>query len=224
MDKFEKILDKLGLFSIISSFVPGLIIGTDGYLFLLSTKSSENCISKYEFLFIILSLLFGIVFFELGHWFFTYIFKQDRLLFRTINGKTHFQKSNHLSLCKYEYDKVRDYLLRQDLVKAEKDQNVKESYKNVNWEGYRIYNYCKHRVKEHEIDNSTVAMSRTLCVFFLVSTILYVIFHFCGLSSSHIWCFVGVHLFLFVVFLIRTIRNYELMYATVIKEFYQSII
>ena len=224
MERFEKILDKLGLFSIISAFVPGLIIGTDGYLFFLSTKSIEDCISENNFLFVIISLLFGIVFFELGHWLFTFIFKQDRLLFRTINGKTHFQKSNHLSLCKYEYDNVRDYFFRQELVKAKKDQNVKESYKNVNWEGYRIYNYCKHRVKEHEIDNSTVAISRTLCVFFLVSTILYVIFHFCGLSSSHIWCFVGVHLFLFVLFFIRTIRNYELMYATVIKEFYQSII
>jgi len=231
MDGLEKILDKLGVFNILAVFVPGLVIGTD--VWLLHRIINVDAFFESGLEFVILSFVLGIVFYEIGYSFFTFIVKQDKILCNVIERKDKLQNSFHLKLCDYEYEKVKDYINK---TTDNTGNNTKPSAKNkkkenaifhdVNWEGYRVYNYCKYRVKEHRNNNSIVAMSRTLFAYLPFITLFAVILTICKGSSDtcQLWIFAGFHLALAIIFYIRTIRNYELMYATVIKEFYQSII
>lgn len=266
MDGLEKILDKLGVFNILAVFVPGLVIGTDVWLLHRIINVDAFFESRLEF--VILSFVLGIVFYEIGYSFFTFIVRQDKILCNVIERKDKLQNSFHLKLCDYEYEKVIKYINKttdgaennntenstgkrvenntadnstDNAANNTGEQSVKKdvAISDVNWEGYRVYNYCKYRVREHRNNNSIVAMSRTLFVYFILVTLLAIILAICANSSSNccdciccncisydfkIWLYVAVHFALSIIFLIRTIRSYELMYATVIKEFYQSII
>ena len=256
MDGLEKILDKLGVFNILAVFVPGLVIGTD--VWLLHRIINVDAFFESGLEFVILSFVLGIVFYEIGYSFFTFIVRQDKILCNVIKRKDKLQNSFHLKLCDYEYEKVIKHINKttdgvennntenstekrvenntadNSIDNAENntgEQSVKKdvAISDVNWEGYRVYNYCKYRVREHRNNNSIVAMSRTLFAFFILVTLLVVVLAICdscndSCCTCQLWIFAVAHFFLSIVFLVRTIRNYELMYATVIKEFYQSII
>lgn len=253
MDGLEKILDKLGIFSILAVFVPGLVIGTD--VCLLHRIINVDAFFKSGLEFVILSFVLGIVFYEIGYSFFTFLIRQDKILCNVIERKDKLQNSFHLKVCDYEYTRVIEYINKTtDSAENNNTENsTKKSVENntadnsagnaenntgeqsvkknvtisdVNREDYRVYNYCKYRVKEHRENNSIVAMSRTLFAYLPFITLLAVILAICNGSSDtcQLWIFAGFHLVLAIIFYIRTIRNYELMYATVIKEFYQSII
>jgi len=227
MDGLEKILDKLGVFNILAVFVPGLVIGTDVLLF--HRIINVGAFPESGFVFVIVSFVLGIVFYEIGYTFFTFFRRQDKILYNVIERKDKWQRSPHLKLCDYEYEKVKEHININSKQPTDYKKCDINDHSSVNLDGYRVYNYCKYRVREHRNNNSIVAMSRTLFAYFFLVTLLAIILAICyscsgACSSCPLWIFAGVHFALSIIFLIRTIRNYELMYATVIKEFYQSII
>ena len=178
MDGLEKILDKLGIFSILAVFVPGLAIGTDAYLLCEIAEIKIGSFSEMGLVFIIVSFLLGIVFYEIGYTLFAFTKIQDKILFNVVRGKYIFLRSPHLKLCDYEYKKVKEYINMKCNNATNNKQNPKDENNDIdncsdaNWDGYRVYNYCKYRVNEHRDNNSIVAMSRTLFIYFFCISVV----------------------------------------------------
>lgn len=178
----SKILEKFGIYDLIAVLLPGICINTFSLLILEFVYHIPHSIEipiNETLAFLVISYFGGLLFQECGSFIQrNFTNKDNKILEKVINPPVDFRASaenSRMSLTNKEWDGIREYVRNKLLLETSTNKRTKETGSNDN---NLIWNYCKLQVQgkydtaRMDKDQSLIAMSRSLFLYFLIVAIL----------------------------------------------------
>ena len=236
METVNKVLSKLGIYDLIVVLFTGILICTltiamiiiSGFSNLFSIFASENLKSYTSLIFLISSYFIGLMFQEIGSYEQRYITNKDNKL---LKRALHTEDNSYVFLTEKELESIFEY------VSQKIDCKINNSNSQENLDKYHInmvYNYCRYYVVKNfdtsrmDRDQSLAAMSRSLHIYFMSTSIFTLIFFVVPLFFGF---FFPTYLYLFIISVSTSVlmyfRNYrlaQLRYIYVFRLFYYFVV
>ena len=210
----NKILEKFGIYDLIAVLLSGISICTLSLLVmqLIYEQNINIEIQMNETLsFLVISYFIGLIFQECGSLMQKIKYKNNALLKSALK----VSDNSHILLTEYEKNSVYTYI--------KSKLSLKEDNDNI------VYNYCKYYVMKNcdttriDKEQSISAMSRSLCLYFLILLMIALITLF-YIPNWRTVVLVAISFLLFIIFYNRYIRFVKMRYISMIRMFYYDIL
>ena len=210
----NKILEKFGIYDLIAVLLSGISICTLSLLVmqLIYEQNINIEIQMNETLsFLVISYFIGLIFQECGSLMRKIKYKNNALLKSALK----VSDNSHILLTEYEKNSVYTYI--------KSKLSLKEDNDNI------VYNYCKYYVMKNcdttriDKEQSISAMSRSLCLYFLILLMIALITLF-YIPNWRTVVLVAISFLLFIIFYNRYIRFVKMRYISMIRMFYYDIL
>lgn len=216
----NKILDKMGIYDLFGVLLSGISMSSFTmlimyYIYNIKSLNNQSLLINETLLFIIISYFLGVIFQEIGSFFYKNIIYKNNTLLKSVLTPT----------LSYPYNFITDKEKKEIYAFVEKQLNLDSHADNDSI----IYNYCKYSVIEKldaskmDKDQSLSVMSRSLSLYFFVLFLigLFSIFIIFKLS----YCILSVFSLLLSLLLHkRSIRFIKLRYTYIFRCFYYNIV
>ena len=209
MNSLDKILEQFGIYDLVAVLLSGISMSTFSLLvlqFIYNIKINSLQVNK-ALAFLVISYFLGIIFQEFGSVLTKKVIYRNNLLLKKALEIT----IDTYTLTQTEKNGIFNYVKNQLGIENDNEKI--------------IYNYCKFYVMKNcnttkiDRDQSLSALSRSLSLYFLISSIIALITIIIAPTFMH-FCFLIISIIFFITLFYRCVRFAKLRYTNIFRTFY----